>query len=155
MSAIPIPSFPPYNMKILPSGFQSVKSLQKNPENQICKNKRQISLSVHPFVKQKLCSPFVRFLIPGGQKVQKGDRRSPRCIKKGPQRASKTEDATNTIQRWSPKGALGPQRRSRGPRSNFWLFESLLWEPLWERHGEPICIEKTMFFAYFRALKRT
>ena len=47
-------------------------------------------------------------------KVRKEDRRSPRGIQKEPQKASKTEDATNKIQSWSPKWALGPQRRPRG-----------------------------------------
>ena len=65
--------------------------------------------------KTKVITDFLRKSDPGGcQKVRKEDRRSPRGIQKEPQRASKTEDATNEIQSWSPKWALGPQRRPRG-----------------------------------------
>ena len=70
----------------------------------------------------------------GCQKALEEDQRGLRCIQKAPQKASRTRDATREIQKRSPGGGLGAQRRPRGPTSNFCLFESLLWEP----SGDPL-----------------
>ena len=66
--------------------------------------------------KTKVMSKLLENMIPeGAKKFEKKTEGVPDASKKGPgELASQIEDATNEIQRWSPKGALGPQRFPRG-----------------------------------------
>ena len=50
----------------------------------------------------------------GCRKALKEDQKEPKCIQRGPQKASQIREATREIQRRAPGGALGPQRRPRG-----------------------------------------
>ena len=50
----------------------------------------------------------------GYRKALKEDQKEPKCIQRGPQKASQIREATREIQRRAPGGALGPQRRPRG-----------------------------------------
>ena len=76
------------------------------------------------------------------QTALEADQKGPRCIQKAPQKASRTRDATREIQKTSPGGGLGAQRRPRGPTSNFCLFESLLWEPSGDPPGGAVGARK-------------
>ena len=48
------------------------------------------------------------------RKALKADQKEPKCIQRGPQKASQIREPTREIQRRAPGGALGPQRRPRG-----------------------------------------
>ena len=65
----------------------------------------------------------------GCQKVRKEDRRSPRGIQKEPQRASKTEDATNKIQRWSPKKPRNPRGAPEAQEAIFGCSKAFFGSP--------------------------
>ena len=123
-------------MKILPSGFQSVKSLQKIPEHQICKNKRQISLSVHPFVKQKLCSPFVEYFDPRGTKSSK---RRPKKSQMHPKRAPESFQDRRCDQRnpemVSKRGPGTPEAPQRPKKQFLAVRKPPLGAPLGEAWG--------------------
>ena len=101
-----------------------------------------VNFIIHLYVKSELCLKFRKYEPTGRRKAIKADQKGHRCTQKGPQRASKTRDATREIQKRSP--GVGPrhQRRPRGPTSNFWLFESLLWEPSGDPPGGAVASPK-------------
>ena len=73
-----------------------------------------VNLIIHLYVKSELCLKFRKYDPMGCRKAVKADQKGHRCTQKGPQRASKTRDATREIQKRSPGGGPRPQRRPRG-----------------------------------------
>ena len=68
-----------------------------------------VNLIIHLYVKSELCLKFRKYDPMGCRKAVKADQKGHRCTQKGPQRASKTRDATREIQKRSPGGAQGPR----------------------------------------------
>ena len=115
MSAIPIPSFPPNNMKILPPGNSACQVSNKDTRPHKSKMENtNVNLIIHLYVTSELCLKFRKYDPMGCRKAVKADQKGHRCTQKGPQRASKTRDATRDIQKRSPGGGPRPQRRPRG-----------------------------------------
>ena len=73
-----------------------------------------VNLIIHLYLKTELCFKCRKYDPMGCRKVVKADQKGRRCTQKGPQRASKTRDATREIQKRSPGGGPRPQRRPRG-----------------------------------------
>ena len=63
-----------------------------------------MNLIIHLYVKSELCLKFRKYDPMGCRKAVKADQKGHRCTQKGPQRASKTRDATREIQKRSPGG---------------------------------------------------
>ena len=74
-----------------------------------------VNLIIHLYVKSELCLKFRKYDPMGCRKAVKADQKGHRCTQKGPQRASKTRDATREIQKRSPGGGQGPRG---GPEAN-------------------------------------
>jgi len=137
-------------MKILPSGFQSVKSLQKNQEHQICKNKRQISLSVHPFVKQKLCSPFVEYFDPrGDKKFKKKTEEVPDASKKGPRELPRPKMRPTQSRDGLQKGPWDPRGAPETQEAIFGCSKASFASPFGRGMGSQFALKKQCFLHIF------
>ena len=68
-----------------------------------------VNLIIHLYVTSELCLKFRKYDPMGCRKAVKADQKGHRCTQKGPQRASKTRDATREIQKRSRGGAPGPR----------------------------------------------
>ena len=91
-----------------------------------------VNLIIHVYVKPELCLEFRKYDPVGCRTAEKADQKRHRCPQRGPQRASKTKDATREIQKRPPGGRPRPQRRPRGqpgPKSmkNQQVFNDFQW----------------------------
>ena len=77
-----------------------------------------VNLIIHLYFKTELCFKCRKYDPMGCRKVVKANQKGHRCTQKGPQRASKTRDATREIQKRSPGGwAKAPEAPQRSTKA--------------------------------------
>ena len=118
------------------------------------KNKKQISLSVHPFVNQKLCSPFVEHFDPRGAKSSK---RRPKKSQRHPKRAPESfqdrrcdQRNPEMVSKRGPGTPEAPQRPARAKKTPLGVPKGPSWGVSAGVSGAVLYCLKQLFLHDFR-----